>query len=416
MTRERRASDGARGRASVGPGSSRALGRRALALSITLTAALAACRQTVILDSPAPPDGEATGAGGGAGSVATTGTGGADAASGDADANDGGAGGRPGGPLVCDGGLFQSLSLTQQTPQVIFAVDRSSVMQSMFGDQTRLQVVQDLVEALVTKYDRTIHFGYEEYPSATSTCDGTPGGGMSGGSGPGSMQGCCAGAAALFAFNGSNALANLLKVCDGNNNGGACSQSQRPIADALTQCEHTFSLLNDSGHDRYVILITGGDPTCMSADATSTPCDNAVAEATKLNLASVVTTVFAVGGDATTTSPCLDRLATAGGPTGGASPLYHLALTPTQLSDQLSPVVQSMAEEACHIDLRLGAPTDPSNVQLLLDNVVVPTDGVDGWSFDPGTSEDKITVHGSWCDKLLQSTRVELVSGCTPHK
>jgi hypothetical protein len=390
------------------------LGTRARwGLALAAALALGACRQTVVLDSPPLDAGDPAGAAGAAGAT-PTGTGGADASSDNDAAMDTGAGGRPDGTLFCDGGQFQSLSLTLQSPQVIFAVDRSSVMQSMFGDQTRLQVVQGLVEALVTKYDRTIHFGYEEYPSSTSTCGGSPGGGMSCGNGPGAMQGCCAGDATLFAFNGVNALTNLLKVCDGNGNNGACSQSQRPIADALTHCEHTFSLLNDSSHDRYVILITGGDPTCMSSDATSTPCDDAVAEATKLNLASVVTTVFAVGGDATT-SPCLDRLATAGGPTGGASPLYHLALTPTQLSDELSPVVQSMAEEACHIDLRL-APTDPNNVYLLLDNVVVPIDGVDGWSFDSGTSPDKITVHGSWCDKLLQSMRVELVSGCMPHK
>jgi hypothetical protein len=75
-----------------------------------------------------------------------------------------------------------------------------------------------------------------------------------------------------------------------------------------------------------------------------------------------------------------------------------------------------MASEACHIDVRSPI-SDPSRVQLYVGNAAVPVDGVDGWTFDPGTTT-KLTVRGSWCDKLIQQKRdgVELLSGCpTPR-
>jgi hypothetical protein len=112
-------------------------------------------------------------------------------------------------------------------------------------------------------------------------------------------------------------------------------------------------------------------------------------------------------------SACLDKLALNGGlGSVGKSPVYRLALTPNDLSQALNTLVRTMAEEACHIDVRSPV-SDPSRVQLYIGNATVPVDGVDGWSFDPGTTT-KLTVHGSWCDKLIQQSRngIELLSGC----
>ena len=421
MTRERRASERARATASVGP-RSRAFERTAPALAVTLLAAVAlgACRQTVVLDSPVSADAAATGTGAGSDDGASADDSQESGAAGDGGTSGNGRsdGGRSDSPIFCFGSQILYLSFTMRSPQVIFAVDRSQVMQSTFGDGTRLQVVQSLVEALLTKYDRTIHFGYEEFPSTMSTCStasgaptfpvGMPGGGML------PAQGCCAGDATLFALDGAGSLASLLKTCDGSSsNSGACFQSQRPTADALAKCGHTFSLLNDAGHNRYVVLLTGGDPTCMGSDANTTPCDSAVAEVTKLNLASVDTAVFEVGADASSTSACLDKLATAGGQgSGDTSPLYHRDSTPGELSEDLAAVVQTWAEEACQLDLS-RAPADASKVSLLFDNVEVPVDPVDGWTFDAGSTV-KLTVHGSWCDMMLSAHTVELVSGCAP--
>jgi hypothetical protein len=60
-------------------------------------------------------------------------------------------------------------------------------------------------------------------------------------------------------------------------------------------------------------------------------------------------------------------------------------------------------------------PVDPSKVQLLFDGVLVPSDAIDGWTFDEDTTVT-LTVHGSYCDKLIQTvSKVDLVTGCPFH-
>ena len=91
----------------------------------------------------------------------------------------------------------------------------------------------------------------------------------------------------------------------------------------------------------------------------------------------------------------------------------HTVKTPNDLSSALGTVVDGIANEACKIDLR-SSPTDPDKVQLLFDGVLVPKDGMNGWTFDPGTNL-VLTVNGSYCHALTQDTaRVDLVMGCLP--
>jgi len=281
-------------------------------------------------------------------------------------------------------------------PDVIVSVDRSSGMQSWFGSNSRLQVIHQQVRALISKY-KNVRFGYEEFPSTAAMC--------------GNGQGCCAGEVAQPITNNLRAIDRIISICEGD--GPGCDQAQRPIADALSKCYDVFKSLyspTDTGH-RYVLLLTSGDPTCGGSDAMSTACDNAVTQVTKLSRASVNTAVFGIG-DGAGGSACLDQLAVYGGlDGGGASPLYHLARTPNDLSAALEAVVETIAEETCKIDVR-SPPADQSNVQLLFDGMRVPMDGVDGWTFDQNTSLT-LTVHGSYCRSLIQNTpQVALVAGC----
>jgi hypothetical protein len=409
MTPTRRASE----RAGVGPRRQRP--RPLWAFAIGTVGALAACRQTVVLDPNAPSD-AATGGGGGAGGRET----GPEPDAADGDGASGGAGGgnrsdggRLDGAAFCLNGQIQPLLITMRTPDVVFTVDRSSGMTSWFGTGSRLQIIQGQVDALVAKYQKVVRFGYQEFPAATGA--GIGAGTCSNG------QGCCAGAVVAPTSNALRRIDDVLMACDGTSgmsggNGTSCApQAARPTADALTKCDQMFATLPafpDAG-DRYDILLTGGDPSCMGSDPTSTPCGDAVAAATKLNRDSIGTAVFGVGDEAVG-SMCLDQLALAGGlDSGGASPLYHLARTPTDLDTALSAVIETMAEEACQIDVR-QPPADPTKVALLFDGVAVAQDGVDGWDFDMG-SNVKITIHGAACDTYLQKApHVDLVSGCTP--
>ena len=140
----------------------------------------------------------------------------------------------------------------------------------------------------------------------------------------------------------------------------------------------------------------------------TTPCDDAVAEVTKLANTFTNTAVFGVGDGSSST--CLDKLALYGGLDNS-----HIVKTPNDLASGLDTVVDTIAAEACTIDLRSPAP-DPRTVQLLFDSVPVPNDPVTGWTFDQGTTMT-LTVHGPYCRALEQNvTHIELVNGCTlPH-
>jgi hypothetical protein len=385
MTRERRASERARA--------------GAILTLAAATCALGACRQTVILDQAAGLDGGAT-AGSGGGLDAAVEAPGGSAGSGGGNRFDGG---RSDGFDSCLGEPIQQLRFSLRAPDVVFSVDRSAAMQqSWTADGSRLQLIQSQIQALIAKYadpksdNPSVRFGYGEFPSTTG--------------GPcGAGQGCCAGDVTPPSQHSLGAIGSLLKGC----NGSGCIQSSRPTANALSRANAALSMLNDGGHSHYVILLTGGDPTCMSNDPSATPCDNAATEVERLDLQSIPTIVFGVGDEATGDA-CLDLLATRGGRplTSASPPHYHLALTPTDLSAALAPVVEGMAEEACHVALNMPS-SDTSKVELVIDNVFVPVDGVDGWTFDPNDNV-QLTVHGSWCSKLLASNHIEVISGCRP--
>jgi hypothetical protein len=398
MTTERRASRAERVQATRA---------RRLVLALAVTAGLAACRQTVVLDPALELDG---GAGTSAGPIDATGAGGAggkDAADASADAAWGGAGtgggGRDGGRPesgFCFGGPSQQLGVTLRAPDLIIAVDRSAAMQTWWGSGTRLQVIQTQTLALISKYQRAVRIGYAEFPAPKETCN--------------NGLGCCAGEVEPPSSMSYNAVLHVIGDCDRNANG--CVQGQRPLGDALGKIAKTFSSLNSAGRSRYTIVLMAGDPTCggggVGADGGTSSCDNAAKAVTDLSRDQEVgTAIFGVGEEASG-SACLDRLALNGGMGNvGKSPVYRLALTPNDLIQSLNNLVRTMAAEACHIDVRSPV-LDPTRVQLYIGNQLVPVDGVEGWTFDPGTTS-KITVHGDWCDALVQQpASVELVSGC----
>jgi hypothetical protein len=386
MTTERRASERA---------------RRALLLASFIAGVASGCRQTVILDPSANADGGGVAGTGGAGTGGFNLDGGFDF-------------GGPGG-VRFDGGRFevfslcpsgtgplQVLSVAPRTPDVIISVDRSSAMQAWWGAQSRLEAVEQQVHNLVQQYDKAVRFGYEEFPGISTS-------GMCA-----NGQGCCAGSVTPPGQRSRNAIDNVLHACDGG--GASCSLPGRPVADALQKINKTYTSFGGVAppHSRYVVLVLGGDPTCAEQSGTGDPamsaCDEAKLEVQKLNALGIFTIVVGVGDEAGMAS-CLKDLALAGGLTA-----VRQAATPSALQDTLTNnVIVPMAQESCHLDV-LQPPVDAKNVSLFLDNDLVPSDPADGWDFDQGTSLNKITVHGRWCDTLLHASRVELVSGCVPPR
>jgi hypothetical protein len=357
---------------------------------LVLALGAAACRQTVVLDPGLQEGGFAPGGSGGGGF------------GGGAGRNDGRFdGGRDDAfpdRSFCLGGQLQRLSFSMRSPDVIISVDRSAAMQSWFGDGTRLQVIQQQVRSLIGKYQRVVRFGYQEFPSAGGNCPGS--------------QGCCAGSVTPPTVGSYQTVDHAIHACDGN--GAGCVLAQRPVADAIAKCSKTYSFFPNSAGSHYVILVLGGEPTCGGMDPSNSPCDNAVAEVAGLNRSSIGTAVVGVGDEAAG-SACLDSLALAGGLDGGGGPpFYHLARSGNELSNALNDIVKTLAEEACHLDVQ-SPPLDPDRVALLFDGVGVPVDGLNGWTFDAGSSL-KLTLHGPACDQLVsaQTHQIDLVV-CAPQ-
>jgi len=365
----------------------------ALALALATWALGGACRQSVMLDSVV----DAGDPGGPAGLGGTTGMNDAGAAGDMRGGMTGGGhfdGGRPDGFGFCFGGQIQYIPITMRSPYVIASVDRSADMQMSFSaTATRLEVVQQQVQALTTKYP-VVKWGYQEFPSTMGMC--------------GSGQGCCAGDVVPPGYNSGKSIRSAIHACDAG--GVGCKQAQRPIADALSKCYDAFKVVynQDEPNDhRYVLLLTSGDPTCLSSPmSTTTPCADAVTAVMKLSNTFSNTAVFAIG-DTAVASTCLDMVASFGGLDG------HAAKTPNDLSAELDTFVESKAEEACTIDVH-SPPADPRSVALLFDGAPVPYDGNDGWTFDQN-SNLSLTIHGSFCRTLVQSNvSVHLVGGCMP--
>src|SRR5437868_4077771 len=110
-----------------------------------------------------------------------------------------------------------------------------------------LFVVQQLVLNLIQQYQRAIHFGYEEFPATSNMYN--------------NGAGCCAGDVTPPAVRNFQSIQYVIGNCA--NGGGGCVQMQRPLADALDKIGRAFANIPDRiGRGRYVIVLTGGDPTC----------------------------------------------------------------------------------------------------------------------------------------------------------
>jgi len=363
------------------------------ALGLAACALGAACRQSVLLDSVVD-----TGVLGGPGGA--SGTSGAIEAGAGGDPRGGMNGGhfdggRPDGFPFCFGGQIQYVPITMRSPYVIASVDRSADMQTSFGTATRLEFAQQQIQTLMAKYP-IIKWGYQEFPSPTSACS--------------AAQGCCAGDVVPPGYSSGKSIRGAIHACD--NGGPNCKLSQRPIADALSKCYDAFKSVDnpDEPFDhRYVLLLTSGDPTCMSSPMSmTTPCMDAVTAAMKLSNTFSNTALFAIG-DAAVASTCLDMVASYGGLD------EHTAKSSNDLAAELDTFVESKAEEACSIDVH-APPADPRGVSLLFDGVPIPQDGTDGWTFDQSTNVS-LTIHGSFCRTLVEgNVSVHLVLGCAaPH-
>ena len=209
------------------------------------------------------------------------------------------------------------------------------------------------------------------------------------------------------------ALAPLLEGFSGNTfvilaTDGAPNCDDSASCD-VSQC--SYNIDNDEG------CPTGGSPNCCSPADTgmagvqngcvdTTPTVNAIAA---LKAKNIPTYVIGLPGSGAYSS-VLDQFASAGGTARPIEPLYYSVTTTdaAALEAQLSQIAAKITA-TCAFPLS-PPPQDPSKINVYFDNVVVPKDPSNGWTFD-GTT---LTLVGSACSEVLlgQVLNLRVIAGC----
>jgi hypothetical protein len=358
-----------------------------------------ACQQTWVLDDLSPDSG-------------LTGTGGSGAS---------GGGGKGVGPVDAssDGRCFGSqppepIGFTADTPQVLIALDRSSAMNEPLDTMSpsQLNAALNALTALAETYEpssggrnnaATIDFAFLDFPENPTDCV--------------AANGCCSGDVTplatdqTFTYQMFDAAENM---CNGNNNGEppSCIQSKdRPIAAALGQAYDYFSGIGAAphGNERYVLLVTDGDPS-GGCSTTGDDCMDALMAVGKLSDLGVTTEVVAIGNGA----PCLTELA------GPAGMTPYTATTTDAVYSQLLAVTTVIAQTDCRLTLTEA----PSSGELIVEygqgQAVQTEDGTSTsqtWSY--GSDNTRIILHGTLCTNFLKDQNgpfgLQIYDGCAPE-
>src|SRR6185295_5387986 len=150
-----------------------------------------------------------------------------------------------------------------------------------------------------------------------------------------------------------------------------------------------------------ILLATDGDPTCGTPDGIS----YAIAQVQAARAMGILTFVIGVG-TGSNSSINLDKLALAGGRarpvTNPLDTKYYPANSPDELVTTLKTITGQIA--SCVFDLG-RPPPDQQFVNVTLGGTEIPFDvnGQNGWTFT-GNTMSVITVAGSWCSQIQDST------------
>jgi hypothetical protein len=278
---------------------------------------------------------------------------------------------------------------SMERPQMFVAVGRSlSMLMKTFGTKHLRDAVRDELVPALGDLEGGVRFGYLEFP-AHGACN--------------PAAACCSSGIVLFpsTYRAGDILAQL--TCPKGAPASACFEAapDNPIADALVQVRiYKNRMVDSSNSQSFVLLITDGSASCGSS---TTSCDDAVAEATRLNdTLGIATIVVGVGDGAKPPNPCLEKLAQAGmGPMRPAGmPAYIAVSQPSDLKPAIKEALAPLLPYTCRL-----VPTGRgavNGITVFFHNQVLTQvkDSPEGWwEFDAPNSE-AIRIHGKACDSL----------------
>jgi hypothetical protein len=285
------------------------------------------------------------------------------------------------GPRCSD--FMQNVRLEFETPEVIIALDRSySMFQRLPGGKSWWQASKEELATYIEANEGAIMFGYEEFPSRDS-CD------------PGSA--CCGSPVIVAPSLNSHWDIEKQWHCDGPASFCYETSMDAPSGDALMQVRQFFDGEQDPVADRFVLLVTDGDPSCGS---NPDECDDAQRQANRMfSMGGIKTMVLGMGADAKA-STCLDAISSMGQTAGSGMPRFTLAGDPGQLQAQLRKAMAPAEDRACRYLIRADV-KNRDKVSVTANFSTLPRDRThkEGWDFDPPDAPE-IQIYGSVCTKL----------------
>jgi len=337
-----------------------------------------------------------------------------------------------GGPIVdgaCGGAMMKA---TARDANLLLVLDKSgSMLQRPAGFSVKKwDAVKIAMRDALTPVKNRISLGLEMFPNDTTGSGDVcamPGGGaaVTVGIGP-----------------GTETVDKILAAVNAATPAGAT-----PTAKALAEAYLYFTTGSgkDLAGDKYVILATDGGPNCgtmascsaemcttnidgscpsggnccdPSTGGSRTSCldaDAVVAELDALRGVGVKTFVIGIPGTEAYKTH-LDRFAEAGGMVNTAGPNKYFSVEAAGGVAGLTSVFELITGElitSCRVSLDQAAP-DPANINVYVDEKVIPQGGEDGWDFDTSTTPPSIVIKGRTCEevKTKGAKAISVVYGC----
>lgn len=317
-----------------------------------------------------------------------------------------------GGPQICAHATVP-LVVNPRDVDMLVLFDRSGSMSRAFGSSTRFDVERTLLEEILSAYQGRIRFGFQPFPSRGGCADGSP-------------ARCCTDAPSVpVAFMSAAAISAAIAAAapvDGNT----------PTAQALHLAGQFYATLRDGVKDRYVLLSTDGQPSCLddgrlgadvieSGVRTRGPCLDALAQVHALVAQGVKVIVLGIGSDLTLgeqgAPSCLQELAKAGGAARLEPPAFYSIANPKDFETALQQIFGAVTRPSCTMSIRAAAP-DADNVSVFLDQQQIPFDSKhkEGWDWLPQQRGVALQIFGNACSRLERFLvqRVDIFYGCPP--
>jgi hypothetical protein len=310
---------------------------------------------------------------------------------------------------------IQTFNLERKPAEVLLVLDRSYSMEEPPDDYIRPDGTPEMakkwdliIPALLRVVEETnamVSWGLKVFPE-------------------GEFAGACVAGTVTPTIDVEIAENNAQTVIDRinmTNNHGDGTPTGDAIARAVDYLESRESV-ND--YDRYILLATDGEPSCINVTETSGPADDdqetarpyAIDAITAAARAMFNTFVVGVGTNKESARDTLNAMALAGGQTANcANPLdncFYLGNSEDQLVDALLSIATNIS--TCTFMLT-ATPPDPNNVRVTLDTERVMRDPtrMNGWEYQDA-AQTIIEVHGEACGAIKASSaaNVEIIFGC----